>query len=359
MRASTRAAIREKAKEMGYPLDEGVLKRAARGRGDSEFRPRVLMPMVHVLREVFFDPERSYSYQEFVAGIRERIERNNGIIEVPTVDTVEEVMELARRQRFTGLVIRQPLPQAWMEKLHSLAPMVMAGPHNHYSRLGIDAVHWDEGRAAAKVVDHLHSFGHRHIAWWGILDKGGLTENIRRAINLNYASDRLIPSSHTLRFGAWANLALCQPSGDQMPMLLTERNRDEKELGVAMEEGMDQLLALRPRPTAVVVASESMSNEVLRICAHRRIRIPQDLSLVTYGTSKDDPAHSTRILSPFRLFGQTVFEVLERRLAMPSAVPIMLLIQSQLVPGKTVARPPADPDKILKPRPRRTGSKAK
>ena len=78
MRPGTRQAIRATARKMGYPLDNGVLRRGARSRGTSEFQPHVSMPVFRLLKKEYFQPSRSKAHLKLHDVIQGCLERNQG-----------------------------------------------------------------------------------------------------------------------------------------------------------------------------------------------------------------------------------------------------------------------------------------
>lgn len=336
MKPSTRAAIHKQAKLMGYPVDKGVFQRASRSRGKGEFRPKLLMPFFHIVQshEPVLDTPTHLSMME---GIRESLAQTGRILEDRVFKDSSEVAQICRRRRISGLLICQGLPYAWMKQLCSLVPVILINPLDHYPELKIDSVTINETRSTVTILDHLRSYGHRHVAWFGIWDKRETTSAFAKAINMDRTSDCHL-FSHGLRYASWAEVALCQPGGKTMPLLFLERDWRTQSLNDVINAGLDQLLAMRPMPTAVVVASVPMAEEFIKVATERGIKVPEHLSLVCYGRTSSK-TRVTGIDYLHRLLGRAAPELLERRLAMPNSVPVTLQLESKLYRGTTVAAP--------------------
>src|SRR5690606_34254937 len=109
---------------------------------------------------------------------------------------------------FHGIVLRQPLPHSWIERLLKTAPIVYAVEFDH--QMGVDSVYSNEHRSAGMVMDHLSGYGHRQIAWFGILDRNAPYSVVFDAIDESSIVDRQAFSVHGGRHAAWANIAYCQ-----------------------------------------------------------------------------------------------------------------------------------------------------
>lgn len=323
---------------MGYPVHEGVFQRASRSRGSGEFRSKFLMPVFHIIKDR--RPVLTVGNHLLIMdGIRERLIQTGRMLEDRLFGNPGEVAELCRTRRVSGLLVVQGLPYNWVKQLCSLAPVIMINPRDHYPELGIDSVMGNETRAAALILDCLSRKGHRQIAWFGLWDKQEVTEDFARGIDPLRTSDRCLFSS-ALRYGSWAELALFRPDGKTMPMLILERDWKTQSLNDVISRGLDQLMAIRPVPTAIVVTSEPMAEELISVAAARGIRVPEDLSVVCYGDGvASGPKGVATIVAPHRLLGRAALELLERRLAMPEAVPVTMQIECKLRGEKSIGAP--------------------
>lgn len=124
---------------------------------------------------------------------------------------------------------------------------------------GIDApgVFSDDERVLAEAIGHLAQLGHRDIAYLGTPE--GLSNGAAR-----------------LR-GVRAGAAAAGLDPARLRMRLVEPTRENGRRGVA------ELLAARPRPTALLVGGGSLSlGAALQVHA-TGLRLPDELSLVVYG----------------------------------------------------------------------------
>jgi DNA-binding LacI/PurR family transcriptional regulator len=190
------------------------------------------------------------------------------------------------------------------------------------------------------VLDHLSQRGHQQIAWMGILDRDAPYSVVFDALDESSAIDRQAFSVHGARHAAWANIAYCQLAGQRQPLILVERDWKRQTLEEVVGQGLDRILETRPAVTAVVCSADSVAAALLAAAKARGLRVPADLSIVSYGASEEvtkaEPA-ITSVEMPMELVGRAVPELIERRLADPAAVPISLQFQTTLFQGSSVA----------------------
>src|SRR5690606_25804835 len=119
-----------------------------------------------------------------------------------------------------------------------------------------------------------------------------------------------------------------------------ERNWDHQGLDEVVEQGLDRILALTPRPTAVVCSCDPVALSLLQALNRRGLRCPEDMSIVSYGGSEEakraTPAITT-LEMPMETIGRVIPELIERRLADPNAVPISVQFETSLSEGGSVA----------------------
>jgi LacI family transcriptional regulator len=126
---------------------------------------------------------------------------------------------------------------------------------------GLMAVRFDNRGGAAEATRHLAALGHRRIAHLA----GTCSGNAPRFSAVERRDGYLRALAH-------AGLPL-------LPGYVVESDYsfDDGLLGAAA------LLALRPRPTAILAASEVLALAVMRIAAESGLRVPSDLSVVGFG----------------------------------------------------------------------------
>jgi DNA-binding LacI/PurR family transcriptional regulator len=145
---------------------------------------------------------------------------------------------------------------------------------------------------------------------------------------------------HGARHAAWANIAYCQLAGQKQPLILVERDWRTQDLDTVVVEGVRQILALQPRPTAVVCSCDPIATSLVAALRRRELKVPQDISIVSYGGSAEAKGAVPSISSvemPMETIGKMIPELIERRLADPNAVPISVQFQTTLYQGASVS----------------------
>ncbi len=329
----TRARVLAAARDLGYPgMDHVVMPRAIR-RGRADHRLSLVLPILRGVVDSQFG-------QEVVAGLRERLDDIGGQLNIVPCDDLEQILALAGHGCH-GLVLRQRLPTSWIDVLKRETAVVYAVSQDF--QCGVDSVYTNEHRSAAVALDYLNAHGHRDIAWFGIVDRHCAGELPPAWMNDATVSDWRSAGVHGPRYAAWALLAYCQLDHQRQPMLLLERDWKTQSLVDVVGEGLARLLDLSPRPTAVVVPTDNMGLALVEAAASAGLRVPRDLSILSYGGSPEGRSHTpplTSIALPMRLIGRAIPELIERRLATPDAAPISMQFETTLVEGGTVSQCP-------------------
>ncbi|MEM1212846.1 MAG: LacI family DNA-binding transcriptional regulator [Planctomycetota bacterium] len=346
----TRENILNAARSMGYRSMDSVLMRPAVRSGRGEQCMRLVLP-------VFGDPHHAdHAHQcvtgfyggSVVRGIRQRLDVTDGELLIEHFKNCDEFERYWPDCKCSGIVLRQALPQAWLQRIQKLGPVVVAVPHDYHA--GVDSVYTNEHRSAILAMDHLWERGHREIAWVGMLDRYDARNELERAFDSGAAADRQYPSPQTVRHAAWANLAVCQRDHRKMPLLLVDYHWSQQRFEQAANDALFQVLNLRPQPTAIVAAHDELAARLIDAAESRGLRVPDDLSIIGYGGDPDivtDP-QLTCVMLPMETMGRSVPELIERRLSMPHSVPVAMLLESTLREGASVSvvEPTINPDHI-------------
>jgi len=193
---------------------------------------------------------------------------------------VERVEDILSRHRPDGLILTPPLtdhPQL-LDCLHRQGvPFASIAPRDHPENC--IGVMLREREAAAAMVDHLVSLGHRRIAHIigdlehgaGIWRLAGYRDGIARA-------------------------------GLKEDPAYMVQGRFSFESGVA---AMRQLLALPQRPTAVFAADDDMAVGAIWAAAEAEVSIPRDISICGF----DDTTIATQVWPPLTTIHQPVREM--------------------------------------------------
>ena len=119
------------------------------------------------------------------------------------------------------------------------------------------SVYVDKQKSVYQAMDHLYSLGHRRIAL--VTGPKQLISNYDRCMGAQgFVLDReLEPSDLSIFFGAFS-----------------------EQYGV---QAMEEIMRMERRPTAVITGSISITAGIMRYCREHRLRIPEDLSIVSMG----------------------------------------------------------------------------
>ena len=217
---------------------------------------------------------------------------------------------MLRRRRIDGIVLNNVGDcRAEIAKLAELGvPVVMLNrPLADYGPL-VDAVVVDSYSGSYALVEHLIRVGHRRIAMLcGGLHDYHLQERLRGYVDALRAHG--IPFDDTL-------------------IRWSDRQHPEEAMPVA------DLLALRPRPTAIYASGYSGGLAAMTTLREHGLRIPHDIAFtmfddVTWGEFIDPPL--TLLRNPAEQLGRTAMELLFARLADRSRQQQEIVLQPELV----------------------------
>jgi LacI family transcriptional regulator len=221
---------------------------------------------------------------EVQAGVLEACEaRHYSMMVQPLVSTaadfVERVEDILSRHQPDGLILTPPItdhPQLLdCLRKHGL-PFASIAPRHPENCIGV-MLH--EREAAAAMVEHLVSLGHRRIAHIlgdpehgaGIWRLAGYRDGLKRA------------------------------GLEEDPMYMVQ-GRFSFESGVA---AMRQLLALKQRPSAVFAADDDMAIGAIWAAAEAGVSVPRDISICGF----DDTMIATQVWPPLTTIHQPVREM--------------------------------------------------
>lgn len=326
--------VRDTAAKLGYQSTRGVLVPLT-ARGNTTHTLKLLMPTV--VHRLGVDGGSRY-LDQLTAAVRTRLELSNGLLIEQHFPDLKSLKTEIKRGRFHGIVLLQPQPEAWIDELKQITNVVYAVEFDHHR--GVDCVYSNEHRSAVMVLEHLKQHGHQHIAWLGILDKHASYHAIGELSDDPTIADLQSVTVHGARHGAWANLSYCQWGGPTHPLILVQRDWQEKTLEQAVDEGVGQVLAQSPRPTAIVCSCDPLAEALVKNLQERGMRVPQDMSIITYGGDdvvKRMTPSITSVEMPMQTLGRLIPELVERKLADPEAAPVSVQIEATLWEGQSVA----------------------
>jgi DNA-binding LacI/PurR family transcriptional regulator len=331
----TRRRVREVAVRMGYQPIAGVMLPPTVRNGKGDHTLRVLLPTIS--RRIGADGG-SWFLDRMAASMRSRLEFCAGRLTEQHFPGIDDLLAECEEGHYHGVVLRQPLPQGWVRRLQKIAPVIYAVEFDH--QLDVDSVYSNEHRSASMVLDYLGQRGHTDIAWLGILDRNAPFQVIFDALDESTFADRQAISVHGARHAAWANIAYCQLVGQTQPLVLIERDWRTQDLNVCVEQGVDRILSLPQRPTAIVCSCDPIALSLMQILKARGLSVPDDISIISYGACEEARAARptlTAVEMPMETIGKVIPELIERRLADPNAVPISVQFQTTLWEGESVS----------------------
>jgi len=331
----TRQRVRKVAMRLGYQPISGVVIPPPVRRGKADHALRLILPTIS--RQL--TPDISWFTDRMIDGLRQRLEVSNGSMDIEHYETLEQLVRAVRKGRYHGVVLRQPIPDAWVRRIQKLRPVLYAVEFDH--QLAVDSVYSNEHRSAAMIQDHLAKLGHRNVAWFGILDRYAPYQVIFDTDDGATAADRQGITVHGPRHAAWANIVFAQLTRHTQSLVLVERDWRTQSLDAVVRTGLERILATQPRPTAVVTSCDPVGALLVDQLAARGLSVPKDMSVISYGGSDIARKHKPPLDSlemPMETIGRVIPELIERRLADPDAIPVSMQFETKLCAGETVGR---------------------
>ena len=341
--ADTRRRILEAAAKLGYDRHQrGVLSSGVNA-SKSDHKLRILLPVFN----------RSHATidgrfaKRIVQGVEDTLVNAGGQLEIVSARDVDDLLENLPRARVHGIVLRELIPVKWMRKLQKLAPVVYMISHD--VQPGVDCVYFNENKSVAMIYDHLLKFGHRKFAWI-MQDRSNPLANVDlNSYDLKSGFDRQAFNFTSSRYGAMRALDLgvrdssCQHQYIVLPLPTTESG-NETDCERAGEEAAKAVLELKERPTAVITGSEDIAIYLHQALTRQGLKIPEDISIVTFLSSetalKSGPRF-TGIQLRFGQIGRMVPELIQRRITNPDAPYLTATIETELLKRDTVAKVPS------------------
>ena len=196
---------------------------------------------------------------------------------------------MLKRKEADGLIfLGHRLPKTAAELIHAMEPRCapVVNGCEFSPRLGIPSVHIDNSTAASEAMDHLYRLGHRRI---GVVT-GPLVSPLSR--------DRLSGAK-----------SRAKKAGRERDLTVTTGDFSIESGAVAAE----RLLGRHVPPTAIFCFNDEMAIGVLETAKRRRIRVPDDVSVVGFDDIRfaryQDPPLTT-IAQPMRAIGEGTVRLL-------------------------------------------------
>ena len=192
---------------------------------------------------------------------------------------------------------------------------------NHYLEdLPVNCIGIDNRTGAERVVDYLAKLGHREIAT--------ITGDLKTQASL----DRLDGFIRAMK---------------ARQLSVKDEYIRHADFGLpSARQAMEALLKLARRPTAVFVASDDMALEAINVALGKRIRVPEELSVVGFD---DNPVAAqariplTTVRQPLDDMGRLGTELLLQQIRGKKKKPTKLLLPTRLVERQSCRQTWLDP----------------
>lgn len=333
----TREKVVQAAQRLGYrKMASGQVM--ASGKAGSDMHLRVMIgsnryktdkDIIHVTKGGL--------HQQLIEELSNQLTSGGGKLITIGLENLQQVKADIQKHKPHGLVLRQPIPTDWLNELRDILPIIYAVSYDHQS--GVDSIYTNEHRSAAMIYKKLSELGHREIGWFGIVDRHCVTHEWAEMYESSCLVDRLCGSIHAVRYAAWANLAYCQLNSFKQPLILMERDWRIQSLDDVVRDAVDQFLQLRPQPTAIVTPADGIGLAVIRALENRGLSVPEDVSIVSYGgtmIARGQEPDLASVVLPMSAIGQTIPELIRRRLADPKVLPVSMQLETTLLEGRSM-----------------------
>jgi LacI family transcriptional regulator len=253
------AQVRKAAAELGYlhPTD-----RVKRPSGSTAVLRRLGLLTVGMAHSLSRLPVIARLLEGVFQGASDR-----GIsVTVSNVPDLREVPALVRERQVDGFLVKaglQGTAEEWqtplIQSLQSLPFVWLLGRPNGCRG---DMCGSDDAAVGRMAAEHLVRNGHRRLAY--LNPKGDHQLLLDRQASFTWHAERL---------GAHVTPLLGRPKGSVIPVRPLSEVADVADL-------VDQLLALRERPTAVFVPADNMAALVYRALDGKKVKVGADLSVI-------------------------------------------------------------------------------
>ncbi|MFG0248529.1 MAG: LacI family DNA-binding transcriptional regulator [Phycisphaeraceae bacterium JB051] len=334
--AQTREHVLHVAKELGYYRTQGTVLVPRIRKGTSDHSLKVLLP-------VFVDESKQHRFDKATSctfgSIKDYLAHANGKWHVECFHDIEQLEERWDKIRSHGIVVRQPLPREWVARLTKLAPVVYMTPQDIYD--DVDAVVSHEARTTTQILNYLNDHGHQNIAWIGIKDTNRQDINYSRFMENESLFIQRSATTHASTLAAWWMLMGLDELACPENLIILQRDWNKATLEQIAEQAVKRVLAMTPRPTAIVPASDGLGYAMIQAAKKYGIEVPRDMSMMSYGSKPvedltDDPM--TCVALRKQDTGSAIVELIERRMANPDAIALSMKFQGTIVEGQTVKR---------------------
>lgn len=182
-----------------------------------------------------------------------------------------------------------------------------------------------------QAIDHLCDLGHRAFAYiGGVVDSSLMEGDLTQAIEA--VRERLFRQYLAAR-------GVTVPEQCIVAAPYYDESKPSRQPGYSM---MQKLLALKPRPTAVICGSDLLAASALQAVSEASLSVPRDISIIGYDDSMAEiltPA-LTSIAQPIAELGQSAVEMALAAIDNGSNDKIEASTRTRLVIRESTAAPP-------------------
>jgi len=277
--------------------------------------------------------------EEITQGLQSSLEASGGELHIIPVTKPQDLIDYWPRKKVHGVVLRHSLPSSWIQILKNYAPIVSPVVQNVH--LGIDIVNYDEEKSTTIMLQHLLEAGHRNILCLGYTYHRADTHLPSALFDTDNPSDRQANLFFARRLGAWNAAKETMRGLADIKIKLFRSSAENVDFDLLRKKALDYYEKLEKKPTAVVLLT-NLASGFLTKASLRGLKVPRDLSLLTYQPEKGDfwdGMDISGIRLPTVEIGKAIPEIIERRMAFPDARAISLDFECSWHQGETLTKP--------------------
>ena len=331
--AETGDRVRGVANQLGYWKSKSLAFHATGYRNPADHTLRIMLARASSRRESLlqeFD-------DRFERIVKEQLQAVNARLEVQPLDDAESFERVMQKFRPHGVILQSLVPRNWLNQLRKRVAVV--GTADQAWQHGVDTIDLNEQRAAADIVQCLHDLGHRFFAFTSVIDVGHPSLATPRGMGEIEPWHLASMTADAPRHAAWSVYNVRDTAPMVANVVLVKRDWHFRSLDQAMDDTIDRVFAIRPRPTAIVVGADVCAVALIERLRERGVRVPEDVGIIGYGGRRavtDHPPHLTTLRLPVAQMAQLSPELIQRRLADPEALPLSLRLDGEIVMRRTL-----------------------
>ncbi|MEX0654632.1 MAG: LacI family DNA-binding transcriptional regulator [Phycisphaeraceae bacterium] len=206
--------------------------------------------------------------------------------------------------RMVELIRRHQIPSVWLN-----------------SRQAADCIYPDEHDAGHRATQHLLAMGHRRIAY----------------LDLSHAEPELA-DAHFSTIDRQAGYETAMADAGLATQVVRTKEHVQRDHRLAF---CRQWLEQGDRPTAVLCHADATAVPLAAAAHQLRLRIPEDLSLVSFGDVPDRLVAGcmTTLIVPQHELGRQAVQMLYRKIKSPARPLKPMIVPFEMDPGSTCAPP--------------------